>query len=76
MDRSKKRVILIGSSEGGMDIEEVAAKTPEKILTITVDPVAGIQPYQARDLGFRMGMEKKQVDQLVKDVYKRQSVTQ
>ncbi len=66
VDRSKKRVILIGSSEGGMDIEEVAAKTPEKILTITVDPVAGVQAYQARDLGFRMGMEKKQVDQLVK----------
>ena len=66
VDRSKKRIILIGSSEGGMDIEEVAAKTPEKILTLTVDPVAGVQPYQARDLGFKMGMEKKQVDQLVK----------
>ena len=66
VDRSKKRVVLIGSSEGGMDIEEVAAKTPEKILTLTVDPVAGIQPYQARDLGFRMGMGKKEVDQLVK----------
>lgn len=66
VDRSKKRVILIGSSEGGVDIEEVAAKTPEKILTVVVDPVSGILPYQARDLGFRMGMEKKQVDQLVK----------
>ncbi|HNJ75094.1 MAG TPA: acetate--CoA ligase family protein, partial [Pseudomonadales bacterium] len=68
VDRSKKRIILIGSSEGGMDIEEVAAKTPEKILTLTIDPTAGVQPYQARDLGFRMGMAKKQVDQLVKVV--------
>ncbi|MCB1768912.1 MAG: ADP-forming succinate--CoA ligase subunit beta, partial [Candidatus Competibacteraceae bacterium] len=68
VDRSKKRVILIGSSEGGMDIEEVAAKTPEKILTLTVDPAAGIQPYQARDLGFKMGMGKKEVDQLIKVV--------
>ena len=57
VDRSKKRIILIGSSEGGMDIEEVAAKTPEKILTLTVDPVAGVQPYQARDMGFKMGMD-------------------
>jgi len=68
VDRSKKRVILIGSSEGGMDIEEVAAKTPEKILTLTVDPISGVQPYQARDLGFKMGMGKKEVDQLVKVV--------
>ncbi len=65
VDRSKKRVVLIGSSEGGIDIEEVAAKTPEKILTLTVDPIAGIQPYQARDLGFRIGMGKREVDQLV-----------
>ena len=66
VDRSKKRIILIGSSEGGMDIEEVAAKTPEKILTLVVDPVAGVQPYQARDLGFKMGMGKKEVDQFAK----------
>jgi succinyl-CoA synthetase beta subunit len=65
VDRSKKRIVLIGSSEGGIDIEEVAAKTPEKILTLTVDPIVGIQPYQARDLGFRIGMGKREVDQLV-----------
>ena len=68
VDRSQKRVILIGSSEGGMDIEEVAAKTPEKILTLSIDPVTGVQPYQARDLGFKMGMAKKEVEQLVKVV--------
>ena len=66
VDRSKKRIILIGSSEGGMDIEEVAAKTPEKILTLVVDPIAGVQPYQARDMGFKMGMGKKEVDQFAK----------
>ena len=66
VDRSKKRIIIIGSSEGGMDIEEVAAKSPEKILTLAVDPTAGFQAYQARDLGFKMGMGKKEVDQLVK----------
>lgn len=66
VDRSKKRVVFIGSSEGGMDIEEVAAKSPEKILTITVDPIVGIQPYQCRDLGFRMGLGKDEVNQLVK----------
>ena len=65
-DRGTQSIAMMASSEGGMDIEEVAAKTPEKILTLTVDPVAGIQPYQARNLGFKMGMEKKQVDQLVK----------
>lgn len=51
-----------------MDIEEVAAKTPEKILTLSIDPVTGVQPYQARDLGFKMGMAKKEVEQLVKVV--------
>jgi succinyl-CoA synthetase beta subunit len=74
VDRSKKRIILIGSSEGGVDIEEVAAKTPEKILTLTVDPTAGIQPYQARDLGFKMGMGKNEVDQLVKALFKAQEI--
>ncbi len=66
VDRSKKRIVFIGSSEGGMDIEEVAAKSPEKILTIAIDPIAGIQPYQCRNLGFQMGLGKDEVNQLVK----------
>jgi succinyl-CoA synthetase beta subunit len=66
VDRSKKRIIIIGSSEGGMDIEEVAAKTPEKILTLTIDPIAGVQPYQAAISASRWAWSKKQVDQLVK----------
>ena len=66
VDRSRKRITFIGSSEGGMDIEEVAAKTPEKILTIAVDPVAGLQPYQCRQMGFSMGLGKNEVNHLVK----------
>ncbi|MEZ5581021.1 MAG: ADP-forming succinate--CoA ligase subunit beta [Candidatus Competibacteraceae bacterium] len=66
VDRSKKRIVFIGSSEGGMDIEEVAAKSPEKILTVAIDPIAGIQPYQCRNLGFQMGLGKDEVNQLVK----------
>ena len=66
VDRGSKRIIFIGSSEGGMDIEEVAAKTPEKILTINVDPVTGLQPFQCRQLGFGMDLNKNEVNHLVK----------
>ncbi len=66
VDRSAKRIVFIGSSEGGMDIEEVAAKTPDKILTVTVNPVTGLQPFQCRQLGFGMGLGKDQVNHLVK----------
>ncbi len=66
VDRSRRRITFIGSSEGGMDIEEVAAKTPEKIINIAVDPVTGLMPYQARQLGFAMGLNKNEVGHLVK----------
>ncbi len=66
VDRSRKRIVFIGSSEGGMDIEEVADKTPEKILTVAADPTAGLQPYQCRQLGFQMGLGKAEVGNLVK----------
>lgn len=66
VDRAKKRIVFIGSSEGGMDIEEVAAKTPEKILTVSIDPIVGIQPYQCRELGFKIGMSKEEIPQMVK----------
>ncbi len=66
VDRSTKRIAFIGSSEGGMDIEEVAESTPEKILTVAIDPAAGFQAYEARQLGFGMGLAKPQVDHLVK----------
>ncbi|MBS9781796.1 MAG: ADP-forming succinate--CoA ligase subunit beta [Gammaproteobacteria bacterium] len=66
VDRETQSVTFIGSSEGGMDIEEVAEKTPEKIVTVRVDPAAGFQPYVGRRMGFAMGLDKKQTSQLVK----------
>ncbi len=58
VDRETKRVAVMASTEGGVDIEEVAEKTPEKILRFTIDPAVGLQPYQARKLAFGLGLEK------------------
>ncbi len=65
VDRSKERIAFIGSAAGGMDIEEVAATTPEKILTTAVNPAAGLQAYQARQLGYGLGLTNEQVIQFV-----------
>ncbi len=65
VDRSRERVTLIASAAGGMDIEEVAANTPEQILTVVVNPAAGLQPFQARQIGFGLGLDKDQVKQFV-----------
>ena len=56
LDRARSRITFMASAEGGMEIEEVAARTPERILTTVVDPAAGLQPYQARYLGFGIGL--------------------
>jgi succinyl-CoA synthetase beta subunit len=61
VDRVRERVIMMASTEGGMDIEAVAAKFPEKILKAFVDPVAGLQAYQCRELAFGLGLVDKQV---------------
>jgi succinyl-CoA synthetase beta subunit len=61
LDRAVEKFAVIASTEGGMDIEEVADKTPEKIHTVHVDPSLGLQPYQARQLGFGLGLDAKQV---------------
>ena len=60
IDRTAERVAIIASAAGGMDIEQVAHTTPEKILTTTVHPAAGLQDYQARRLGFGLGLGKQQ----------------
>jgi succinyl-CoA synthetase beta subunit len=65
VDRSRERVAFIASAAGGMDIEEVAAKTPEKIVTVAINPAAGLQPYQARHLGYGLGLTDAQVNQFV-----------
>ena len=56
LDRAAEKFALIASTEGGMEIEEVAARAPEKILTVHVDPNAGLQPFQARRIGFWLGL--------------------
>jgi len=66
VDRARGCPVLMGSSEGGMDIEEVAEKTPEKIIKEPIDPETGLQAYQARKVAFAMGFTGKQVGQAVK----------
>ncbi|RFA31492.1 succinate--CoA ligase subunit beta [Alkalilimnicola ehrlichii] len=66
IDRASKRLVFMGSAAGGMDIEEVAATEPEKIITIGLNPVAGFQAYQGRQMAFALGLKGKQVGQLVK----------
>ena len=65
VDRKAEAIAVIASTEGGMEIEEVAAKTPEKILTEPVDPVAGMTGFQARKIAFGLGLRDKQVNQFV-----------
>jgi succinyl-CoA synthetase beta subunit len=73
VDRDVSRVAFIASAAGGMDIEKVAAETPEKIFTIAIAPGAGLQDYQARQLAFGLGLEKEQMRQfgdLIKRMYR------
>ena len=66
IDRASQRVVLMASTEGGMEIEKVAAETPEKILKTTLNPLTGLQPYQSRELAFGLGLEADQVKQFVR----------
>jgi len=63
IDRSSRRIVFMASTEGGVEIEKVAEETPEKILRAVVDPYVGAQPFQGRDLAFRLGLSGKQVGQ-------------
>jgi succinyl-CoA synthetase beta subunit len=65
VDRSSARVAFICSTEGGMDIEAVAAETPEKIITLTIDPASGYMPHHGRSIAFGLGLSGKQVKQCV-----------
>jgi len=65
VDRVTSRISFVASTEGGMDIEEVADKTPEKILSFSVDPATGYQPYHGRRIAFSLGLEGAQVKQCV-----------
>ena len=66
VDRSTRRVTFMSSTEGGVEIEKVAEETPEKIIKTTVDPLVGLQPFQAREVAFALGLKDKQVNQFVK----------
>ena len=61
VDRATGRVTLVASTEGGMEIEEVAAHHPERILRVAVDPATGIQPFHGRELAYGLGLQGKQV---------------
>jgi succinyl-CoA synthetase beta subunit len=64
LDRERGRIAVIASAAGGMDIEEVAAKTPQKILTATIHPTTGLSPFQCRELAFGLGLKGDQARQL------------
>ncbi|TCS63602.1 ADP-forming succinate--CoA ligase subunit beta [Varunaivibrio sulfuroxidans] len=66
IDRATSQITVMVSTEGGMEIEEVAAETPEKILKVSIDPAIGIMPFHARQLAFGLGLEGKQVGSAVK----------
>ncbi|PID49350.1 MAG: ADP-forming succinate--CoA ligase subunit beta [Proteobacteria bacterium] len=63
VDRGSQRIVIMASTEGGMEIEKVAHETPEKILKTAINPVSGVMPYQARELAFGLGLEGKQIKQ-------------
>ncbi len=66
LDRATSRIVMMASTEGGMEIEEVAAKTPEKILKVYIDPATGMEAFHARKLAFGLGLQGKQVSSAVK----------
>ncbi|MDW4298269.1 ADP-forming succinate--CoA ligase subunit beta [Staphylococcus saprophyticus] len=66
IDRATDRVTLMASEEGGTEIEEVAAKTPEKIFKETIDPVVGLAPYQARGIAFNINIPKESINKAAK----------
>ncbi|WP_226705016.1 ADP-forming succinate--CoA ligase subunit beta [Microbulbifer elongatus] len=66
MDRATRRIVFMASTEGGVEIEKVAEETPEKILKAIIDPLVGAQPYQGRELAFKLGLEGDQIKQFTK----------
>ena len=66
VDRGTARIVIMASTEGGVEIEKVAQETPEKILKAEIDPLVGPQPYQAREIAFKLGLEGVQVKQFTR----------
>jgi succinyl-CoA synthetase beta subunit len=65
IDRAQQRIVIMASTEGGVEIEKVAEESPEKILKLVVDPLVGVLPYQARELGFGLKLNAEQSKQFV-----------
>lgn len=65
LDRAKESVTVVASAEGGMEIEELAITKPESIIKIAVEPAVGMQPFQAREIAFALGLDKTQINQAV-----------
>ncbi len=65
VDRATRRIVFMASTEGGVEIETVAEQTPEKILKTAIDPLVGAQPYQGREMAFKLGLEGVQIKQFV-----------
>lgn len=63
IDRAQRRIVIMASTEGGVEIEKVAETAPEKIIRVAVDPLIGVQPYQARELGFALKLKSEQIKQ-------------
>lgn len=61
VDRATRRVVIMASTEGGVEIEKVAHETPEKIYKVIVDPMVGVMPYQCRELAFKLGLTDEQI---------------
>ncbi len=73
IDRDTSRVTVIGAREGGMDIEELAAKSPEKILKVAIDPAVGLQPFHTRKIAFGLGLrgdEVRAASQFIQGMYR------
>lgn len=66
VDRASRRIVFMASTEGGVEIEKVAHETPEKIFKAAIDPLVGPQPYQGRELAYKLGLNPDQVKQFVK----------
>ncbi|MEW2919808.1 malate--CoA ligase subunit beta [Ruegeria sp. ANG10] len=66
LDRSSQRVMIVASSEGGMEIEEISAERPDSIVRSIVEPAVGLQEFQAREIAFQLGLEPKLVQQMVR----------
>src|SRR3979409_2057169 len=66
LDRAAGKPVMMASAAGGMDIEEVAASTPEKIVRVYIEPGVGIVPFEARQIGFAIGLDGPQVNKFVK----------